>query len=66
MSYIEQYLKALYPLVAGAALVAIDKLLVNDSIPDEVWLTLLGTATIVFGVPNTPRAVVKRRAARRK
>jgi hypothetical protein len=50
-----EYLKALLPLAAGAALCLIDKLFVGDDIPDAVWLTLLGSSPVIWAVPNKPK-----------
>jgi hypothetical protein len=50
------YMKALIPLAVGAALCLIDKLVAGDSVPDAVWLTLLGTSPVVAAVPNKPAA----------
>jgi hypothetical protein len=51
-----EYAKALVPLAAGVALCLVDKFVAGDSIPDAVWLTLLGVSPVVAGVPNRPRA----------
>ena len=48
----QKYLKSLVPLVAGVALFIIDKAFAGDAVPDEVWLALMGTAPVVWAVPN--------------
>lgn len=50
-----EYLKSLAPLAVALVLVVIDKLVVNDAIPDAVWLTLFGTAPAVWVIPNTKK-----------
>jgi len=50
------YAKSLIPLAAGVVVVLVDKIVAGDSIPDAVWLTLLGVSPVVAGVPNRPRA----------
>lgn len=54
------YMKALVPFVVGLVVCVVDKLMVGDVIPDEVWLTLFATAPVVAAVPNKPAAVTKR------
>jgi hypothetical protein len=56
MSKLPEYMKALVPLVVGAAVCAVDKLVAGDAVPDAVWLTLLGVALPVAAVPNKPAA----------
>lgn len=48
------YLKAIVPAVAAVVIIVVDKLIADDAIPDEVWLTLLGGAATTYVVPNTP------------
>jgi hypothetical protein len=50
------YMKALIPLAAGVVVCLVDKFVAGDSIPDAVWLTLIGTSPVVAAVPNKPAA----------
>lgn len=48
------YLKSLVPLAAAVVVCLVDKLIVGDSIPDAVWLTLFAASPVVAAVPNRP------------
>lgn len=47
-----RYMKAFLPLAGGILIAVVDKLVLNDDIPDALWLALLGTAPVVAAVPN--------------
>lgn len=49
-----EYMKALVPVVVGVLVLAADKLVAGDAVPDTVWLGLMGISLPVLAVPNRP------------